>query len=99
MEVHTSIEAIRAKDLWKNQGYTLIDVRTPVEYQDDHIEGAILIPIDELKSRILELDKNKKYIVICRSGNRSSKACDIFIQQGFSEFYSVKGGLEAWNQV
>jgi rhodanese-related sulfurtransferase len=85
-----------AKELLKTEEYTLIDVRSPSEYNEDHIIEAHLIPCDELETRIKELNPNNKYIVICRSGNRSNKACDILTRHGFKYVYNIDGGMNKW---
>lgn len=61
----------------------LIDVRTPKEFAEGHIEGAINIPVDELRSRLNELDKDKEIIEYCRVGIRGHVAERILVQNGF----------------
>ncbi|MED1954405.1 rhodanese-like domain-containing protein [Brevibacillus centrosporus] len=74
----------------------LIDVRNPDEYEDDHIPGAKLIPLSELPARTNEIDHNREVIFICRSGNRSGKACEYMAQLGYSQMYNMVGGMLAW---
>jgi phage shock protein E len=62
----------------------LIDVRSKNEYEQGSVDAAINIPLDDLYSRILELDKNRKHIVFCRSGNRSTHAKNLLEKNGFS---------------
>jgi len=90
------IDVKYAKELIRTGEYTLIDVRSPSEYNEDHIIEAHLIPCDELETRIKELNPNNKYIVICRSGNRSTKACDILARHGFQFVYNIDGGMNKW---
>ncbi|MCD1147523.1 FAD-dependent oxidoreductase [Peptoniphilus sp. KCTC 25270] len=66
------------------EGYELIDVRGEKEYAAGHIQGAKNIPLDELRDRLKELDKNKKYIVHCRSSVRSYNAERILKEAGYS---------------
>ena len=75
----------------------LLDVRTDLEYHGEHVANTILIPVQELESRIAELDsvKSKKIIAICRSGNRSNRAAAILMDQGF-EAYNMLGGMLKW---
>ena len=61
----------------------LVDVRTKEEYEEGHLEGAILIPLDEIENRLEELDKEKIIFVYCRSGNRSGQAQGILEENGF----------------
>lgn len=75
----------------------LLDVRTVQEYQQEHVANSILIPVQELESRIEELEvlKSKKIIAICRSGNRSNRAAAILHDHGF-EAYNMVGGMLKW---
>lgn len=80
----------------------LLDVRTVTEFDGplSHIAGAVLLPIQELEQRVDELNehKEKKIIVICRSGNRSQTGTRILISHGFNAV-NMLGGMEAWNAV
>ena len=80
----------------------LLDVRTATEFDGplSHIAGAVLLPIQELEQRVDELNehKEKKIIVICRSGNRSQTGTRILISHGFNAV-NMLGGMEAWNAV
>ncbi len=77
------------------QGTLLLDVRTQPEWDEYHAPNAVLIPLDELPSRLNELPKDREIVVICRSGNRSAVATDILRQNGFNAT-SVAGGMKAW---
>jgi len=76
---------------------TLLDVRTPDEFAQEHIEGAILIPLQTLSENLSQLQsvKEKKMIVYCHSGNRSVAAARILVRNGFIPL-SVKGGISEW---
>ena len=76
--------------------YTLIDVRQPGEYVEGHLPGARLIPVGELQDHIGELDPEKTAIVYCAAGVRSRAAASILERSGFSEVYSMEGGIRAW---
>jgi hydroxyacylglutathione hydrolase len=52
--------------------FVLLDVRAPLEFEDGHIEGAINIPVADLRERFKELNEENVFIAICSSGNRSS---------------------------
>ena len=71
-------------DRYAAEGWTLLDVRNPGEFEKGHIEGAINIPLDSLRERIGELDKSKSYVVNCFSGMRSYVACCIMQGHGIS---------------
>jgi rhodanese-related sulfurtransferase len=75
----------------------LLDVRTPAELEDEtlgHIDGVLNIPVQELESRISELEeyKNDEIYVICRSGKRSARATNILVTNGFNAI-NVEGGM------
>lgn len=76
----------------------LVDVRSPEEYQDGHIEGARNINFlsPDFKEKISLLDKNKTYVLYCRSGHRSGLALKIFMDNGFKNVYHIKGGIINW---
>ncbi|WP_027409846.1 rhodanese-like domain-containing protein [Anoxybacteroides tepidamans] len=73
-----------------------IDVRTPMEFNANHIRGFKNIPLYELKKRIHELSKDKEIIVICQSGMRSTKAGKLLKKLGFKQVTNVVGGMSAW---
>lgn len=79
-----------------DQGTFLLDVRTPEEWEDYHVEGTILIPLDELESRVDELPQDEEIVVVCRSGNRSQVGLDILRQAGISQSTSMARGLKGW---
>jgi rhodanese-related sulfurtransferase len=82
-----------------NDKSIILDVRTEEEYFGPlgHINGAILIPIDELENRLSELEiyKNDTIYVVCRSGNRSNFGKDILNANNFKAI-NVDGGMLAW---
>ena len=74
----------------------LLDVRTPDEFKLGTIEGAINIPLDELRYHLDEIPKNKKIIVFCGVGLRGHVACRILSQHGFNEVFNLSGGLKTY---
>jgi len=79
----------------RGDDFILLDVREPHEYQISNIDGK-LIPQDELPNRLDELNKEKEVVVMCRSGARSAKACELLEKNGFSNVSNLKGGVNAW---
>lgn len=73
----------------------IIDVRSPQEYREGHIDGAILIPEYEIKKEIENRipDKNKNIVVYCSSGGRSKKAQKLLKKLGYSRVYNLYNGL------
>ena len=95
-----SMEEFQSKILDSNT--VILDVRTEEEFHGPlgHIKGAILIPIDELSSRVNELNelKSKDIYVVCRSGNRSNFGKDILRENNFNAI-NVDGGMLAWKPL
>lgn len=77
--------------------FILLDVRTNTEYEDNHIKGAINIPVGELRTRYRELNKEKPTILICSSGNRSSLGTSILSRNGFTNLFNVAGGMSGYS--
>ena len=74
----------------------IIDVRTPVEFAEVHVPQARSVPLDELKPGSLQLPKDQPVYLLCRSGQRATKAADKFAKEGFSQPVVVEGGTLAW---
>lgn len=76
-------------------GVTIVDVRTPAEFAESHIDGAINIDVENptFAAEIESLDKGGTYAVYCRSGRRSTVATDAMAQAGFTTVYNLDGGL------
>jgi len=81
-----------------NENVELLDVRTPGEYQDGNINSSKLIDFNfpDFKDKLLDLDKNKTYIVYCRVGRRSGIAVKLMKELGFKEAHNVTGGISEW---
>ena len=77
----------------------LLDVRQPEEYLLERIEGSVTLPLDELDDRIESLDKDKSYVLYCRSGARSRLACERLVSAGFQRVKNLTGGYLAWSAL
>lgn len=93
---------ISSKEMLKiiqSETVQLIDVRTPAEYSEGHIENAKNIDFSSTSftKDITALDKEKPVFIYCRSGNRSGKSVKDFINAGFSEIYDLNGGMVEWH--
>jgi rhodanese-related sulfurtransferase len=77
----------------------LLDVREDWEWERAHLEGAIHIPLEELPTRIGELDPSHETIVYCHVGERSVDACLVLWEAGFRKVRSMTGGIEAWAEM
>lgn len=80
-----------------NDDHILVDVRTPGELRIASIEGAINIPVQEIQTRIEELDvyKEKEIIVLCHHGMRSAMAREFLLSVGFTNVRNLSGGIDA----
>lgn len=76
----------------------LLDTRTPFEYMRGHADGFIHIPLDDLRERLGELEKDKKIYVMCQSGLRSYLATRILTQNGF-DAYNFAGGFRLYSSI
>lgn len=92
-----SIDYESAKTILKNdKDAILIDVRSPQEYKEGHLDGSINFPLYDLERNSEELLKNKQNTIIlyCQSGSRSNKALQFLKSQGCSSLYQIDGGLD-----
>lgn len=95
---YQAMTADEAAKLLENLHPFILDVRTPQEYKQIHIEGSHLIPIQQLQSRIKELE-SKKYedvFIYCATGNRSTVASRILADKGFKRIYNLRYGIYDW---
>src|SRR5579862_5537767 len=98
-----NVKTINAKELSElcrsSKPVELIDVRTPAEYRDVHLAAARNVPLDQLDPAALIKARNGSgndpLYLICKSGGRSSRACEMFVQAGFSNVVNVEGGTIA----
>ena len=93
---YTDVSVDEAKELIDNGEVQVLDVRTPDEFAAGHIPGAKLVPLQVLESMLSELDQDQKYLVVCRSGNRSTQASGILVENGFKHIYNMTGGMNEW---
>jgi rhodanese-related sulfurtransferase len=96
-ETVPTLSSHQGEKLLSNHNYIFIDVRTKQEHDTSHIPNSTHISIESLESRIDEIEKykEKKIVVYCRSGNRSSKGTKILIKYGF-EAMNLSGGMLQW---
>ncbi|MBL7745568.1 MAG: FAD-dependent oxidoreductase [Chitinophagaceae bacterium] len=74
----------------------LLDVRTNAEYEAGHIEGAVNLPVDEIRQWINEISPQRKVYIYCEAGLRGYLAHRILRQNGFDEVYNLSGGYVSW---
>jgi rhodanese-related sulfurtransferase len=76
--------------------YTLLDVRQPPEYEEEHLPGAKLVPLPELVDSLKGLEAEKPTIVYCAVGGRSRMAAQLLVNQNFKKVFYLEGGMEGW---
>jgi rhodanese-related sulfurtransferase len=89
------VDVAKAKEL-QAAGAFVLDVREPSEWVEGHIDGATLIPLGELESRVAEVPADQQVVVVCRSGNRSATGRDILLGAGLPSVTSMAGGVNDW---
>lgn len=97
-----TISSIHASEADKNkQGALLLDVRTPAEYEEVHIDGSVLNPLTQMDvNRVKSLAASKTAcVVICRSGNRAKQAAEMLASAGVESIHVLDGGMQAWESA
>ena len=80
--------------LYQKESLSVLDVREVEEFEALHLEGARNFPLSQLADTYEQLDKTQPYYVICKSGIRSARACQVLAEQGY-EVVNVQGGMDA----
>jgi rhodanese-related sulfurtransferase len=100
MAENSTIDVKSLADRYEQDGVEIIDVRTPVEFQEVHAAKARNIPLDVIDPHAVMKARNgstdKPLYVICKSGTRGAKAQQKFSSAGFTNVVNVEGGTEAW---
>ena len=91
-----SQEALLERQAKHDNSLFLLDVRTPQEYAEGHVPGAVNVPQEQLASRLAEVPKDKDVVIYCRSGRRSVLAADILAANGYSRLSHLEGDMNAW---
>ena len=92
------VEVLELKKMLKNKQVVLVDVREPYEVEICNIKGSLFIPMNEIPQNIEQLDKEKRYAVMCHSGVRSLYVSNYLNSLGYSTL-NVTGGIEMWATV
>jgi phage shock protein E len=92
-----TISVDSVKSSINKEGIVILDVRTPEEFSEGHVEGAVNLNYrnPEFSSQLDSLDKSKKYEVYCRTGNRSGESVKLLKAKGFDAIV-VDGGFVEW---
>ena len=96
----STVSTAEFKSLVDQQSGVILDVRTPEEFAEGHIPGAINLDVNgsNFKDEIGKLDKAKSYEVYCRSGKRSLKASEMMQSEGFTKVTNLDGGILGWQE-
>jgi rhodanese-related sulfurtransferase len=84
-----------------NSNFVLLDIRTPAEVEAGHISGAVNLDLysPTFEQSLEALDRDKTYLIYCRSGNRTGQARTMMTGMGFSKVYDLDGGINEWNNL
>ena len=75
----------------------VVDVRTSSEFQEGHIPGAKLIPIDEIENRLSEVPREAGHLLVtCQGGTRSAAACQFLSEKGYTNLFNMYDGMGSW---
>jgi rhodanese-related sulfurtransferase len=80
----------------QNEGFVIVDVRSPEEFATGRVPGAINIPLDSIEKRSAEIPKDKSVVLTCRSGRRSGLAQETLRQLGYTNIRNHIGGILQW---
>jgi rhodanese-related sulfurtransferase len=91
------ITSLQARSLLEQKKSTvLLDVRTPDEFRQARLKGALLIPINEVERRLGEIPKGRPILVYCAVGSRSSLVARFLAARGYGEVYNMTDGIVGW---
>lgn len=90
-----SVKELHEK-ITSQDAFVLIDVREMEEYEFCKIDQSYLIPLARLPKELLTLRKEKSYVLMCKSGGRSTEAVKLFIENGFDDVKNLTGGITQW---
>jgi rhodanese-related sulfurtransferase len=92
------VDAAGAAEVLEERPVVVLDVRTPAEYAGGHLAGATLVDFraPDFEARAAALDRDREYLVYCRSGGRSAGAVDVLRKLGFRKLVNLDGGYRAW---
>ena len=98
---HEPVEALQFSEMLTNSPVSvLLDVRTPAEYQEGHIKGAVNMDYyeDDFEAKLDNLNKETSYFVYCTVGGRSGSVATLMHKKGFKTVHDLQGGIDAWEK-
>lgn len=99
-ESFKTVETKEFQKMTENKETVILDVRTPEEYAEGHLNNSTNIDVNssDFEQQISKLDASKTYLVYCRSGKRSANASGLMTSKGFKNVVNLKGGITAWQE-
>ena len=97
---YREVSSREAAELIQNEQPIILDVRTPNEYKRGHLQNSVLIPVQELQNRYKELGtrQDREILIYCATGNRSTVASKILVDNGYKHIVNMRGGIYDWSQ-
>jgi rhodanese-related sulfurtransferase len=97
---YREVTSAEAAELIRNITPLVLDVRTPGEYSRGHLKDSVLIPLQQLQARWQEIagHKDKDVLIYCATGNRSTVAAKILIDNGFKRIFNLRQGISGWER-
>jgi len=96
LKKYEEVDANGAISLMDEKDLIVLDVRESKERKAGHIANDVHIPLSKVKNKLDTLDNNKKVLVYCRSGSRSSHIAGLLTRNNFEQVYNLKGGMQGW---
>ncbi|PSL42784.1 rhodanese-related sulfurtransferase [Salsuginibacillus halophilus] len=93
---YDEVESEKGQALVEDEETIVIDVRTPEEYESGHIPQSELLPLKDLPDALDSLDSDASYLLVCRSGNRSAEAAEMFVDAGIEDVTHLAYGVGSW---
>jgi rhodanese-related sulfurtransferase len=99
MSTIKNINPSETRKLIKNEEVIILDVRAPWEFVEGHIKNAKNLDFTDpdFSDHLKKLDKNKKYLVYCKTGRRGAMVLETMQNIGFKDIYNLIGGYNAWS--
>lgn len=99
LSTSTFSQQITPAELAGQEGQTvLLDVRSPIEFETEHIPKSINVPLDQLEARCEEVPRKSRLVIVCRTGNRAESGASTLLGKGFQPKV-LEGGLVAWRKA
>ena len=74
----------------------VLDVRTPEEFAQGHVPGAVNVPLDQLGARLAAVPRDREVVIYCRTGRRSQLAADLLAANGYTRLRHLEGDMQGW---